>query len=124
MAAQSSPPTVAVLRATGDESARVTRMFLEALRGIGHEDGRTFRFVEYSADRSPHSAAGTGFRKPETGGAELAKSHASRPPETHNLLRSKVCCGDGFGRSTRLFVNSDAPTTALRVRFVPPGPEV
>ena len=45
--AQSSPPTVAVLRATGDESARVTRMFLEALRGIGHEDGRTFRLVEY-----------------------------------------------------------------------------
>jgi putative tryptophan/tyrosine transport system substrate-binding protein len=59
--AQSSPPTVAVLRATGDESARVTLMFLEALRGIGHEDGRTFRFVEYSAnnviERLPSLAA-------------------------------------------------------------------
>ena len=31
----------------------------------------------------------------------------------------KACCGDGFGRSTRLFVNSDAPIAALRVRFVP-----
>ena len=36
------------------------------------------------ANPSPHSATGTSFRKPETGVAELAKSHASRPPETHN----------------------------------------
>src|SRR5918994_687601 len=48
--AQAPLPTVAVLRATGAESARVNVMFREALRSIGHEDGRTIRVMEYTAD--------------------------------------------------------------------------
>ena len=47
--AQSSLPVVAILRATGDESASVNRLFRQAAREIGHEDGRTIRIVEYSA---------------------------------------------------------------------------
>ena len=46
---QAPLPTVAVLRATGAESTRVNLMFREALRSIGHEDGRTIRLMEYAA---------------------------------------------------------------------------
>jgi putative tryptophan/tyrosine transport system substrate-binding protein len=46
---QAPLPTVAVLRVTGAESARVNVMFREALRSIGHEDGRTIRLMEYTA---------------------------------------------------------------------------
>jgi putative ABC transport system substrate-binding protein len=52
--AQNTPPLVVVLRATGAESARVGQMFREALRNIGHEDGRTIRLVEHSANNDPH----------------------------------------------------------------------
>jgi putative ABC transport system substrate-binding protein len=47
---QTPLPTVAVLRATGAESARVNLMFREALRSVGHEDGRTIRLREYAAN--------------------------------------------------------------------------
>ena len=46
---QGSLPLVAVLRATGEESAKVNVQFRQALRDIGHEDGRTIRILEYAA---------------------------------------------------------------------------
>ena len=51
--AQATLPIVAVLRATGPEAAHVDVMFREALRSIGHEDGRTIKLVHYAADNDP-----------------------------------------------------------------------
>ena len=51
--AQPSLPTVAVLRATGAEGSRADLMFREALRSIGHEDGRTINIVGYAANNDP-----------------------------------------------------------------------
>ena len=56
--AQSSLPVVAILRATGDESANVNRLFRQAAREIGHEDGRTIRIIEYSAQNDINRLAG------------------------------------------------------------------
>ncbi len=47
--AQGSPPLVALLRPTGDEAARINKVFSQALRAAGHEDGRTIRLEEYFA---------------------------------------------------------------------------
>src|SRR5829696_3477979 len=44
---QGSLPVVALLRATGE--SKVNMQFRQALRDIGHEDGRTIQVIEYAA---------------------------------------------------------------------------
>ena len=49
--AQGSPPVVALLRVTSAEAAaRLNQLFRRVLQEVGHEDGRTIRLTEYSAD--------------------------------------------------------------------------
>ena len=45
--AQGSLPIVALLRATGE--SKVNMQFRQALRDLGHEDGRTIRVMDYAA---------------------------------------------------------------------------
>jgi putative ABC transport system substrate-binding protein len=48
--AQDPLPVVALMRVSGETAARLNDMFRQALREIGHEDGRTIRLVLYLAD--------------------------------------------------------------------------